>query len=61
MLYWMFTPEGAVTTMVPVGTVQVGCVVTEAVGAAGPPGATLTVRFVAAEIQPVFTSLAVTE
>ena len=28
-------PSGAVMTMVPVGTAQVGCTVTEAVGAAG--------------------------
>ena len=57
----MLSPGGARTETVPVGTVQVGCLVTEGVCAAGPPGATLTVRFVAAEIQPVFTSLAVTE
>ena len=61
MLYWMFAPEGAVTTMVPVGTVQVGCVVTHAVGAAGVAGGRCIVRFGGAKIQPVFTSLAVNE
>ena len=39
-------------TIVPVGTAQVGCTVTEAVGAAGAPGAPLTVSVVAAETQP---------
>ena len=41
-------PSGAVTTMVPVGTAQVGCVVTEAVGAAGAAGTALTMTCVAA-------------
>ena len=38
--------------MVPVGVAQVGCAVTEAVGAAGAPGAGLTVSAVGAEVQP---------
>ena len=38
--------------MVPVGTAQVGCTVTEAVGAAGAPGAGFTVSAVGAEVQP---------
>jgi len=38
--------------MVPVGTAQVGCRVAEAVGAAGAPGAVLTVTTVAPEMQP---------
>ena len=43
---------GAVTVIVPVVMVQVGCVVTEAVGAAGAVGAAFTVSCVAAEVQP---------
>ena len=43
-------PSGAVTTMVPVGTAQVGCVVAEAVGAAGAAGA-FKITGVAPEIQ----------
>ena len=38
--------------IVPVVAVHVGCVVTEAVGAAGAPGAALTVTAVAAEVHP---------
>src|SRR4249920_3820696 len=45
-------PVGAVITIVPVGTAQVGCTVTEAVGAAGGVGAAFTVSEVAAETQP---------
>ena len=43
---------GAVTVMVPVVVVHVGCVVTEAVGAAGAVGAAFTVSCVAADVQP---------
>ena len=39
--------------MVPVGTAQVGCTVTEAVGAAGAVGTALTVSGVAAETQVI--------
>ena len=35
ILYSIVAPSGAVTTIVPVGTAQVGCTVTLAVGAAG--------------------------
>ncbi len=35
MLYVIPVPVGAVMVIVPVATVQVGCAVTEAVGAAG--------------------------
>ena len=44
--------EGAVTVIVPVVVVHVGCVVTEAVGAAGAEGAAFTTTAVAEEIQP---------
>ena len=44
--------EGAVTVIVPVVVVHVGCVVTEAVGAAGALGAALIVTAVAAEVHP---------
>ena len=37
---------------VPVGTIQLGCVVALAVGALGPGGSALTATIVAAEIQP---------
>ena len=43
---------GAVTVIVPVVVVHVGCVVTEAVGAAGAVGASFTTTAVAEEIQP---------
>jgi hypothetical protein len=56
----MFAPVGAVITIVPVGVVHVGCVVTLAVGAAGAPGMAFTVRTVADETHPVLLSLAVT-
>ena len=60
MLYLMVAPVGAVTVIVPVGVVQVGCAVTLAVGAAGGVGAGLTVTFVAVEVHPVAVSRAVT-
>jgi hypothetical protein len=53
MLYSIDAPVGAVTVIVPVGVVQVGCAVTEAVGEAGAPGTVLTVTLVAVETQPV--------
>ena len=43
---------GAVTTMVPVATAQVGCTVTDAVGGAR-EGTELMVNEVGAETQPV--------
>ena len=51
MLYSYPAPIGAVTTIVPVGTAQVGCTVTLAVGAAGSPGTAFTVTLVPAETQ----------
>ncbi len=53
MLYSKVAPVGLVTTIVPVGTVHVGCTVTDAVGVAGAPGTALTTKFKAAEIHPV--------
>jgi hypothetical protein len=50
-LYWKFAPDGALTTMVPVGTAHVGCTVTLAVGAAGGVGIAFTVTVVGADIQ----------
>ena len=41
---------GAVTVIVPVETIHVGCVVTLAVGAAGAPGTALTVNVVAVDM-----------
>jgi hypothetical protein len=60
MLYSMEAPVGAVTVIVPVGVVQVGCAVTKAVGAAGAPGTVLTVTLVAVETQPVDVFCAIT-
>jgi hypothetical protein len=56
----MFAPVGAVITIVPVGLVHVGCVVTLAVGAAGLAGTAFTLSAVADETHPVLLSLAVT-
>ena len=53
MLYSRLAPVGAVITIVPVGTVQVGCTVTLAVGAAGTVGGLFTVKAVVFETQPV--------
>jgi hypothetical protein len=47
-------PVGAVIVIVPVCTPQVGCVVTEAVGAAGAPSAALSVIDVPDVIQALF-------
>lgn len=50
----MFAPDGAVTVIVPVGTAQVGWVVTDAVGAAGGLGILfITTEAEADETQPV--------
>jgi UDP-N-acetylmuramyl pentapeptide synthase len=46
--------------MVPVGVVQVGCVVTDAVGATGAVGKTSTVKLLAELVQPVAVFLTVT-
>jgi hypothetical protein len=56
----MEAPVGAVTVIVPVGVVQVGCAVTEAVGAAGAEGTTFTVTLVAVDVQPVEVFCAIT-
>ena len=53
MLKVMPTPVGAVTSMVPVATVQVGCAVTLTVGVAGAEAGALTVTLVEADIQPL--------
>ena len=52
MLYCSPAPVGAETVMVPVGVVQVGWVVTAAVGAAGAAGTAFTVNAVTGEVQP---------
>ena len=46
--------------MVPVGVVQVGCMVTDAVGATGKVGKTFTVKLVTELMQPVVIFLTVT-
>ena len=48
----MPVPVGAVTTMVPVATVQVGCDVTDAVGVAGVPELAVNVTDLTGEIHP---------
>ena len=52
-------PVGLLTVMVPVATVQVGCV-TVTVGVAGLVGAALIVTGVEADTQPLVVFLAVT-
>ena len=46
--------------MVPVGVVQVGCIVTEAAGAAGAVDKAFTVKLVAEPVQPFVIFLTVT-
>ena len=59
-LYVKFAPKGAATTIVPVGTAQVGWVTVPAVGAVGAPGTALTTAFKEAdEVQPVDISVTV--
>lgn len=53
MLYCNVPPVGAVTTIVPVGTAHVGCVVALAVGAAGGVGTALITATVGALTQLV--------
>lgn len=53
-------PDGAVMTIVATGTAHVGCTVIPAVGVAGVPGIVFTVKTLAADVQPVELSLAVT-
>ncbi len=60
MLYSKLAANGAVIMMVPVGVVQVGCMVTDAVGATGAVGKTFTVKLVAELVQPVAVFLTVT-
>jgi len=60
MLYSIPVPEGAVTTIVPVEVVHVGCTVTEAVGVAGALGTAFTVKDKPDEIHPVVVFFAVT-
>jgi hypothetical protein len=52
MLYVIPVPVGAVIVIVPVATVQDGCKVTLAVGAAGAPGLGFTVTIVPVDIHP---------
>ena len=60
MLYSKLAANGAVIIIVPVGVVQVGCMVTEAVGATGAVGKISTVKLVAELMQPVVIFLTVT-
>ena len=53
VLYVIPVPVGAVIIIVPVATEQVGCAVTDAVGAAGVEGWAFTVTLVAEDIQPL--------
>ena len=57
--YSKFTPIGAVTTIVPVGVVQVGWIVALAVGAAI-VGTAFMVKAIGFETQPATKSLTVT-
>ena len=53
ILYCNPAPTGAETTIVAVGRAQVGCTVTEAVGAAGAVGTAFTGTAVGAETQVI--------
>jgi len=53
-------PVGAVTTIVPVGVVQVGVTVILAVGVAGAPGGGNTVKDIALETHSVFVFFTIT-
>ena len=53
MLYVSVTSFVAVTVIVPVATVHVGCNVTDATGVVGAVGAALTVTLVAVLIHPL--------
>ena len=59
MLYSKLAPVGALTTIVPVGVVQVGCTVADAVGAAI-EGTALMVTAVAVDTHPLVVFLTVT-
>lgn len=59
MLYSKFAPVGVVTTIVPVGVVQVGCVKLK-VGATGAPGTLFTVTLVPGLTHPFVVSRTVT-
>ena len=48
---------GAVTFIVPVETIEVGCIVTLAVGATGAPGTALTVNVVAVDTLPAIVAV----
>lgn len=60
-VYDIPTPlAGTVTVIIPVATMHVGCVVTDATGADGAPGTTLITTFAdSAEIQPVAISVTI--
>ena len=60
MLYSKVAPVGLVTTIVPVGTVHVGCTVTDAVGVVGGAGTVFTVKFKPFDTQPLLVFLTVT-
>jgi hypothetical protein len=60
MLYSKVAPKGFVITIVPVGTVHVGCTVTVAVGTAGGAGTAFTVKLSPFDTQPLLVFLAVT-
>ena len=51
MIAYSNPPVGAVTTIVPVGVPQTGCVVTEAVAAVGAPRAAVTVTVAPVAVQ----------
>ena len=52
ILYSKVAPVGELTTIVPVGTAHVGCIVALATGEAGAPGAIFIVTGAAVEVQP---------
>ena len=60
ILYSKPAPVGELTTIVPVGTAQVGCTVTLATGAAGAVGTALIVTVDAATVEQVLSAMLLT-
>ena len=60
ILYSKVAPVGELTTIVPVGTAHVGCIVALATGAAGAPGTASIVTVDAAGVEQVLSAILLT-